>query len=84
MHDVIEAVFERFDIVGHARSDSRDHWTLPYRWTVPTYLRPSAESLAAICESPSCTTDATSAPSRVNTLPRAIARPPSLDATCCE
>jgi hypothetical protein len=48
------------------------------------YLPPSAESRGAICESPSCTTDATSAPSRVNTLPRAIARPPALDATCCE
>ncbi len=51
---------------------------------VPTYLPPSAESPVAICESPSCTTEATSAPSRVNTLPRAIARPPALDATCCE
>src|SRR5215468_7660036 len=45
------------------------------------YLPPSAESPGAICESPSCTTDATSAPSHVNTLPRAIARPPALDAT---
>jgi len=48
------------------------------------YLPPSVESPGAICESPSCTTDATSAPSHVNTLPRAIARPPALDATCCE
>ena len=48
------------------------------------YLAASAESPVAICDSPSCTTDATSAPSRVNTLPRAIARPPALDATCCE
>src|SRR5262245_27140514 len=48
------------------------------------YLPPSAESPGAICESPSCTTDATSAPSHVNTLPRAIARPPALDATYCE
>jgi hypothetical protein len=48
------------------------------------YLPASAESPGAICESPSCTTDATSAPSHVNTLPRAIARPPALDATCCE
>src|SRR5262245_25995354 len=58
--------------------------TPPYRWAAPTYLTPSAESPVAICESPSCTTDATSAPSRVNTLPRPIARPPALDATCCE
>lgn len=48
------------------------------------YLPSSAESPGAICESPSCTTDATSAPSRVNTLPRAIARPPALEATYCE
>jgi hypothetical protein len=41
------------------------------------YLPPTAESPGAICESPSCTTDATSAPSCVNTLPRAIARPPA-------
>jgi transposase-like protein len=48
------------------------------------YPPPRAESRGAICASPSCTTDATRAPSRVNTLPRAIARPPALEATCCE
>src|SRR5215471_7424109 len=62
----------RMNILGH--DEVRRH----------RYLPPSAESPGAICESPSCTTDATRAPSRVNTLPRAMAQPPALDGTCCE